>query len=232
MSYLDHARYRSFDGVVVACIDFNDPEVLELINSEIPVVTIDHTFNSRTAIVSDNAGGMRELTSYILKKGHRRIAYIHGTDSAVTKNRLTSFYKTMEDADVDVPDEYIREAAYRSVQEAYDRTKELLVLDTPPTCILYPDDLASIGGMNAIREAGFKIPEDISIAGYDGIQLSQYMAPQLTTWKQDTEKIGSKAAKELISMIESPKTTGIRQIVIGGSVQEGGTVRQLTDGET
>lgn len=232
MSYLEHARYRSFDGVVIACIDFQDPEVLELIDSEIPVVTIDHTFNNRTAIVSDNTGGMRELTTYILKKGHRRIAYIHGTASAVTRNRLTSFYKTMEDADVDVPDAYIREAAYRSVEEAYERTKELLILDQPPTCILYPDDLASIGGLNAIKEAGYRIPEDISIAGYDGIQLSQYLAPKLTTWKQDTEKIGCKAAKELISLIESPKTTGIRQVIVGGCVQEGGTVRQLTDGET
>ena len=54
LSYLEHARYRGFDGVVIACIDFNDPQVVELVNSNLPVVTIDHIFNNRIGIISDN----------------------------------------------------------------------------------------------------------------------------------------------------------------------------------
>ena len=65
MSYLEHSRYRGFDGVVLACIDFGDPEVIELVQSSIPVVTIDYLFNNRIAIMSDNVAGMKELLEYI-----------------------------------------------------------------------------------------------------------------------------------------------------------------------
>ena len=165
MSYLEHSRYRGFDGVVLACIDFGDPEVIELVRSDIPVVTIDYIFNSSIAVVSDNVNGIRELLEYIYSCGHRRIAYIHGADSAVTKSRLSSFYRTAERLGLEVPDEYIREAAYRDTRTTYTVTNELLDLPKPPTCILYPDDFAAFGGINAIRERGLRIPEDISIAG-------------------------------------------------------------------
>ncbi len=97
MSYLEHAKYRGFDGVVIACIDFNDPEVMELVKSKIPIVTIDHVFHNRITIISDNVRGMRELFTYVYEKGHRRIAYIHGADSAVTQARVTSFYRTAQE---------------------------------------------------------------------------------------------------------------------------------------
>ena len=96
MSYLEHSRYRGFDGVVLACIDFADPEVIELVQSSIPVVTIDYLFNNRIAIMSDNVTGMKELLEYIYSRGHRKIAYIHGAMSAVTSGRLSSFYRTAE----------------------------------------------------------------------------------------------------------------------------------------
>ena len=58
-SYLEHSRYRGFDGIVIACIDFNDPEVVELVNSDIPLVTIDYMFNNRSSVISNNYGGMK-----------------------------------------------------------------------------------------------------------------------------------------------------------------------------
>ena len=227
MSYLEHARYRGFDGVVIACIDFYDPEVMELVRSDIPVVTIDHLFNNRIAIISDNVKGMKDLLTYIYGQGHRKIAYIHGADSAVTQSRLASFYKTAEELGLTIPDEYIKEAAYRSTKESFDRTQELLDLKEPPTCILYPDDFASFGGINAIKERGMKIPEDISVAGYDGIRIGRHLEPQLTTLKQDTEQIGAKAAECLINLIENPKTTLIQQKIVTGEVFEGKTVGKI-----
>lgn len=227
MSYLEHAKHRGFDGVVIACIDFQDPEVIELIQSNVPVVTIDHLFNNRIAIISDNVNGMRQLFTYIYEKGHRRIAYIHGADSAVTRSRLSSFYKTAKELGVEIPDEYVRQAAYRSTKGAYERTMELLDLPEPPTCILYPDDFASFGGINAIQERGLRIPEDISVAGYDGIRVARHIEPKLTTLKQDTERIGYEAAENLISLIEEPKSTLIQVITIAGEVLEGHSVKDL-----
>ena len=224
MSYLEHCRYRAFDGVVIACVNFYDEQVVELVRSNIPLVTIDHMFNNRVGIRSDNVDGMRQLLEFVYNKGHRRIAYIHGADSAVTRERLSSFYSNAERLGIEVPDEYVCEAAYRDSTAAGERTKELLDLKVPPTCILYPDDVACFGGMNAINERGLRIPEDISVVGYDGIRVGKHIKPRLTTLKQDTAAIGVKAGEKLISLIERPKTTLIEQMVIKGEVYEGETV--------
>ncbi len=227
MSYLERCRYRGFDGVVIACVDFENPDVEELVKSDIPLVTIDHSFYGRAAVISDNVTGMKELLTYIVKQGHKKVAYIHGADSAVTRNRLSSFFKTAEELGITVPDEYIKEAAYRSTRAAGEATKELLGLPEPPTCILYPDDFSCFGGMNVIRENGLSVPEDISVAGYDGLRIGRHLEPKLTTFRQDTDAIGAEAAGKLIDLIERPKTTIIEQVVIGGEVYEGKTVRML-----
>lgn len=227
MSYLEHCRYRGFDGVMIACVEFTDPQVVELVQSSIPLVTIDHVFNNRISVMSDNVGGMQQLLEYAYGQGHRKIAYIHGSDSAVTRERLASFYNTAEKLGIEVPDDYIKEAPYRDSYSSGLCTRELLKLDNPPTCILYPDDFASLGGLNVISELGLKIPEDISVIGYDGIRISRHLSPKLTTLRQDTENIGRKAGEKLISMIEHPKSTIIEQIRIKGEVYEGGTVKRI-----
>lgn len=228
MTYLEHCRYRGFDGVVIACVDFENPEVEELIKSDIPLVTIDYSFYGRASVVSDNVSGMRELLRFVVNRGHRKVAYIHGTDSAVTRNRLSSFYKTAEELGIEVPDEYIREAAYRDTFGAGLATEELLDLKFPPTCILYPDDFSCFGGINKIKDRGLRIPEDISVVGYDGIRIGRHIEPQLTTYRQNTEAIGEQAAEKLIDLIERPKTTIVEQITIGGEVYEGKTVKKIS----
>lgn len=228
MTYLEHSRYRGYDGVVIACIDFTDPEVLELVQSNIPVVTIDYVFNGHISIISDNVSGMRDLMEYICRMGHKKIAYIHGANtgssSTVTTNRLSSFYRTAEQFGIEIPAEYVREGSYRDTDRSYRITNEMLDLPNPPTCIIYPDDFAAFGGVNALRERGLQIPGDISVAGYDGIQAARHLSPRITTLRQDTEQIGFVAARELISLIERPKSTIIQQITVPGQLVEGESV--------
>lgn len=227
MSYLEHSRYRGFDGVVIACVDFEDPEVEELVRSDIPVVTIDHLFHNRSSIISDNVKGIRDLVHYVYEMGHRRIAYIHGLDSAVTQSRLSSFYRTCEELGVSIPSKYIREAPYRNTQGTYEETLKLLELREPPTCIFYPDDFSCFGGMNAINEKGLKIPDDISVVGYDGITIARNFEPKLTTIVQNTRRLGEEAAHKLIDLIETPRTTLTEQIVVEGTVFKGNSVKRL-----
>lgn len=224
---LEHCKYRGFDGVMIACVDFEEPEVIELVNSDIPLVTIDHVFNNRIAIMSDNINGMRDLVTYAYEMGHRRIAYIYGNENSVTRDRLTSFYAVAEEFGVEIQEGYVRKAAYRSTTAAKFETEKLLEMENKPTCIIYPDDFACFGGMNAILERGMKIPEDISIIGYDGIKLGRRMSPRLTTLRQDTKEIGEAAGESLISLIERPKTTFIEQRLIQGSLYEGETVKKI-----
>jgi LacI family transcriptional regulator len=229
MTYLEHCRYRNFDGVFVACADFYESEVLEMVNSDFPVVTIDHAFNEAISVLSDNVEGMKQLTQYIIDQGHRKIAYIHGTKSSVTHNRMVSFNNVLRDNGITITEEYFVEGIYHSAEASEELALRLLKLQNRPTCIIAPDDYAVLGVMNTVRRLGLKIPEDISVAGYDGISVSQVLEPKLTTIKQDTDKIGAEAAKQLINLIESPMTTSLDNIYLKVHLVKGGSIRNLNE---
>ena len=229
MSYLEHAKYRGFDGIILACIDFYGAAVTELLHSDIPIVTIDHVFSDHTSICSDNFGGMRSLTEYICSRGHKKIAYIYGDDTSVTKNRLNGFYSVMDQSGLPSQKEFLLSSHYRNPEDAYQLTRQLLSLPNRPTCIIYPDDYACIGGINAITEAGLRIPEDMSVAGYDGQFLSRIISPKLTTYAQATTEIGRIAANRLIQLIDNPKTTVAEHDVVAGKVVEGESVGPIAD---
>jgi LacI family transcriptional regulator len=229
MSYREHCRYRNFDGVVIVCANYEDPEVIDLMNSSLPVVTIDYIHHNCTAVSSNNVQGITDLLHYIIGLGHRRIAYIHGQDhSYVTRERLTAFYRVMEESGIRTPDEYVRSARYLEPEVVEQYTRELLELKEPPTCILYPDDTALIGGMNAVNALELKIPDDISIAGYDGTRFSQLLYPRLTTIRQDTDQIGREAAERLVGIIERPKTTLVERVAVEGILLKGQSVGRIT----
>ena len=204
MTYLEHCHYRGVDGAVIACVDFNDPQVVELVNSDVPVVV-----------------------RYAYANGHRRIAFIHGERTAVTENRLAGFYKSCAELGLQVPEEYVRSGVYHDPDRCAEETRALLALPQRPTCILFPDDFSAMGGCIALQEAGLSIPEDISVMGYDGIYLSRVMKPQLVTWQQNTKMLGRMAADKLVQMIEHPRVTLAEQIPVTGKLLEGGSVRSI-----
>ncbi len=229
LSFYEHARYRGCDGVVIANADFTDPKVKELVNSSIPTVTIDYVYEGCTAVLSDNVDGMSKITEYLLLKGHKRIAMIHGEITLVTKKRIATFRRICKQNGVEIIDGFIKEACYHNPKVSALATIELLDLKIAPTCIVYPDDFSYIGGMNVIEQRGLKVPDDISVVGYDGILLSQVLRPKLTTYKQNSEDIGSIAVNKLISSIEEPALSTPEIITVIGSLIEGQTVKEIYD---
>ena len=129
--------------------------------------------------------------------------------------------------DISVYPERMVVGDYHNPDRTYELTKQLLQQDNRPTCIFMPDDYSAIGGLNAIKDLGLKVPDDISVIGYDGIAYSQLLSPKLTTYLQDTARIGATAAKKLISLIENPKTTFTEVVTINGRILEGGSVKKL-----
>ena len=224
-SYLQHCRYRGVDGVAIACVDFTDPRVRELAESDLPLVTVDHMFNNRLAVVSDNVQGVEALVRYAYEKGHRKIAFLHGEKTSVTQNRLVGFYRACEELGLEIPEAFVRESAFHNPDRCAQDTLDLMNLPERPTCILFPDDYSYVGGMNALRQMGIRVPEDVSVMGYDGIHLARVIS--LTTYWQDTREIGRIAADRLISLIEHPKTTLADRIMVSGRLLEGNTVKRL-----
>lgn len=226
MSFLQHCRYRNCDGVVIASVDFQNPEDLELVKSEVPVVTIDYSFDNSSSVVSDNEEGCYYLASYMAEQGHRKIAFIHGEGTLVTQRRLRGFYKAMKDHGIEVPPEYVKEARYHNADAVRRATAELLDLEEPPTAILYPDDFSFIGGQTEIIERGLGIPDDISVCGYDGINLSKILNPKLTTWYQDADRIGRESVRKLVESIEGEGTGAAEQIMVSGKFLAGNSVKK------
>lgn len=230
MSTYDHCKYRNVDGIMLTSGDFTTPDVYEVINGDIPVVTIDHIFDSTTAIMSSNEIGVEKLVDFVTGKGHTKIAYIKGSKAAVTERRLAGFYKACKSRGIKINPSWMLSADYHNPALAYVVTKDLMSRDEIPTCIFMPDDYSAIGGYNALRDMGFSVPGDVSIVGFDGISYSQLMHPKLTTYLQDTETIGKTAAKKLISLIEHPRMAFSEIITIDGTLLEGESVADLNKG--
>ena len=227
MSFLEHCRYRNVDGVCLACVDFFSSEVAELVNSDLPCVTIDHTFEDRPSIISDNLNGVRMLVERAVALGHRRIAYIHGQrNSAVTETRIQGFCRTMAQHGLSLPEGYVVPGRYDDFENI--RASLLALLNRPdrPTCILLPDDASYFGALDTIRERGLRVPEDISVAGYDGIRSVRVVRPRLTTIQQNSDAMGRQAALKLIDRIDHPGTTSSDSTLIPVTLIEGESLGQ------
>ncbi len=227
MTYLEHCRYRGMDGVLVAYVQYQDPEVVELLRSDIPMVLLDHIFKGKTSVCFDYNQGMKDLVTYIYNMGHRKIAYIHGEQCTITQMRVASYYKTMSELGLSVPGEYVKAGEYLNYRRAAELTKELLELPDPPTCIIYPNDFSALGGIGSIYERKLSIPQDISVAGYDGIPLAKAFSPELTTLEQDSARMGEMLANKLIDQIECDGSIPAEQLMVQGKVLPGKSVRKL-----
>lgn len=227
LTYAEHARYRNYDGVLILLTDYLKSSVQELAFSGIPTVSVDFEYNGCGAVLSDNVQGMRDLVNYVHSMGHRKIAFIHGEDVAVTRARIASFYRTCGELELEIPKDYVIEGIYHSPAFSANATRQLMELPEPPTCILYPDDISFIGGLNELNRLGLSVPKDVSITGYDGIWLSQAFRVKSTTLQQDADGLGIRAAEELVRAVNEGKSYIPDRIVIPGKLLPGDTVRKI-----
>lgn len=227
MTYLEHCQYRKVDGVLIANVDFSDPGIIELVTSGLPVITIDYAFDSTSCVMSDNMEGAYALTSYLIGRGHRKIAFIHGERTSVTNKRLVGFNRALKDHGIVPDDRYIVQGRFHDPQKSREATRYLMELPDPPTVIMYPDDFSYIGGMTELEKMGLSVPKDVSTAGYDGIPISQFIRPRLTTYHQDAAQIGRVSAAKLVETIENKKTCIPEEISVSGHILEGTSVAEI-----
>lgn len=228
MSYLEHCRYRNVDGVAIVCADFYDSDITAIMNSGIPLVTIDFVSEKTYSVSSDNIMGMKRLVEYVYSKGHKNIAYIYGDSSQVTTDRLNSFKYTLESLNIKSNVDYVRQSKYHDPFLASKITTEMFNLYNPPTCIIAPDDFSAIGVFNAAKQLGLSVPDDVSIVGYDGIYLSQILEKPLVTIKQNVELIGKRSAQLLIKLINKQNILDKeRHLIVGGELLTGQTVKAI-----
>ena len=225
LSYMEQCKYMRFDGIFILCADYQLDEVREILDSDMPVVVVDNTLPKHVNIASNQYGDMRRLIQFVYDRGHRKIAYIHGQNSEVTRGRLEAYMSFMKEHKLSVRREYVYTCPYRDTERSVSLTKTLLSVPDKPSCILYPDDLAAVAGMNAIQEMGLRVPEDISVVGYDGLSLTSFVRPRIATIHQDTVSMGIQAGNKLINRIEFPEEKlRAETVVVDGMVEPGESV--------
>jgi LacI family transcriptional regulator len=201
-TYLDALREQNFPYVLIDQADATD-------NSSVVEAT--------------NWQGAYEATHYLSQLGHTRIAFITGSlaiRSAI--DRLRGYKAALVDCNIPVREELVIEGDYQQ-QTGYEITKSLLQsVDPPPTAIFASNDLSAFGAMDAARECGLRIPDNISIIGFDDIPQASFVYPKLTTVRQPLEQMGQVAVKMLLEQIEdqsrSPQRVALAtQLVIRDS---------------
>ncbi|MFP4479057.1 MAG: LacI family DNA-binding transcriptional regulator [Candidatus Izemoplasmatales bacterium] len=207
LSYLEHVYYRYFDGVIIANTNIKDENVKELIENVDYIACIDQHNDQAICVNSQNREGMKITLNHLYNKGHREIIYIHGQlDNFVTQERVDSFKETAKNLGIGNKCRYI-EGKYTSPQIAYDITRKIID-EGLPDAIVYSDDYCASGGLKCLIEHQIKVPEDVAIMGYDGVEIAHLLTPSLTTIFQDTDKIGEVVTEEIIKSIEDNRSNG------------------------
>lgn len=149
----------------------------------------------------DNAAGLADVVRYLHGLGHREIAYIAGPASAgASKYRMKGFRQTMEELSLPIRPEWITESDW-SNQGGYEAMLRLLK-NEGFTAVVASNDETAVGALRAIRECGLSVPSQLSLAGFDDINISEWVYPPLTTVKQPFQEIGAQAAQGLFRLIE------------------------------
>jgi len=186
-----------------------------LIQAGIPYVTLSDACTGDVNCISpDNDQGGYLATQYLLELGHRRIAYVGDEFPNVygfptSELRYEGYRSALKDYDAPYRSEYICLGAHGE-ETAHRLTKLLLALPEPPTAIFAMSDIQAVGSILAIREAGLRIPEDISVIGFDDVQLSRYIG--LTTIRQHLEQSGYLGIQLLLDMLTTTDNIVPRQL--------------------
>lgn len=201
--YLENCRIRGVDGVVVFLSDYDDPYFQELLESDIPTVILDYVSPLAHTISSDNETGARLAVEYLAALGHRRIAHISGDEhTAPGRSRISGYRMAMKQQGLEVNADYTVIGAMYTLESGYGAMLKLLQLEERPTAVFVSGDLMALGAVRAAKDQGLRVPEDVSVMGYDDVELAGYVTPALTTVRQDTELLGSRAAELLLAAIE------------------------------
>jgi len=194
---------RGVEGFIT--IDLNLPHSLPL-----PTVAIagHRRYGGVTNIVLDHRRAAELAISHLLELGHERIAFMRGNPaSSDSETRWQNICAVADDLDVKVrPELKLQiETEESSPELGYGITKRLLASGEKFTALFAYNDLAAIGAIRAIREAGLEVPTDVSVVGFDDIEAANYHSPTLTTVRQPLKEMGEIAAKTLMQAIESKR---------------------------
>lgn len=196
-------RDRQVDGLLLATARRTDPAIEQLIAERVPFVLVNRHTDPilPNAVVLDDFNGGKTAVNHLIELGHRRIAHIAGpSDVSTGYLRSAGYLDALTSHGIAADPALCVPGSYRE-SGGFDAMNALLALSEPPTAVFAVNDLAAIGAMHAIFGAGLRVPDDISVIGYNDLFPSALLAPQLTTMQVPHHQMGVRAAELLLAII-------------------------------
>ncbi len=215
-SILSHA----VDGVILSSASDDVSHIAVLRRAGIPVVIVNRDFDvDAHRVTNDNEDGSYAMVKYLIDHGHRRIGCLLGSGELQRyRQRYMGCKRAFEDCGLEGFERYVV-AGLESAEDAYEATRRLLAMAEAPTAIFSYIDIVAMGVYSAIYDSGLRIPDDVSVVGFDNIGLSQHMFPPLTTYEHPADGIARAAIDSLIDQIKSPhRPPPLLTVVKGGIV--------------
>ncbi|AGB41744.1 transcriptional regulator [Halobacteroides halobius DSM 5150] len=195
---------RRADGMIYLGGTFNQQKSDLLHNCNFPIVLISREEEEidLPTVNINNYQAAYDMTQYLIDSDYKEIAFISGsfTDETAGLKRLNAFKQSMQDNGLEYKSNWIVEGDY-TLDSGYQATKEILITSRLPRAVFAANDEMAIGAMQAIKETGLQIPEDIVVVGFDNIRLSQYVTPKLTTISQPIYHLGAVGMSMLNKLI-------------------------------
>jgi LacI family transcriptional regulator len=207
---------KGVDGFIVMPVGQKFQHLQFLLDNAVPLVLVDRCSEElqTSTVVVDNVAGAYEAVDYLAKQGHRRIAIIQGLpDTFTSRGRLQGYLKALRDNGIPADESLIVGNDFRR-QNGYIEMKLLLQGVSRPSAVFTTSDLISLGALEAIREEGLTIPEEISIVTFDDIEPSSLFRCPITAVAQPKRTIGEMAVKLLTDRIKNPGRHEMKNVVL------------------
>jgi LacI family repressor for deo operon, udp, cdd, tsx, nupC, and nupG len=204
-----HALFKEgkVDGLILFAPPTEDRAIVRLAADRLPFVVVHGRSRkwSYPYVDTDNGKGTALVLGHLLDLGHRRIAFVTGSMAEVnSQDRLHGYRTELRSRGIRVDEGLVRQGDW-TLESGYAALKSLLREKRPPTAIAFSNDQMAIGALKAAQDLGVRIPDDISITGYDDIQYASFTAPALTTVRQNIGAVGDRVAELMLERVEGKR---------------------------
>ncbi|MEK7442838.1 MAG: LacI family DNA-binding transcriptional regulator [Chloroflexota bacterium] len=222
--YINVMRSEEVAGVILASASEAAPQVDDLITYNIPVVAVDRQIADKQidSVLAANIEGAREAVAYLIKLGHRHIGFV-GLPLTHTpgKERYEGYSLALREHNLKLSTDLVCIADAKQ-QGGYEHTRDLLANQPHITALFVANNLMTLGALNAIRERGLKIPDEISVIGFDDMPWASLLQPPLTAVAQPTYELGQRAAELLLGRLKERNKPAVlehlpTQLIVRGS---------------
>jgi len=202
MEYINLLHQKQVDGMILLTARIDKEKLLSLADQFPVVLACEYVDVVKIPTVSiNNVSSARRITEHLITLGHQNIAHITGCiEGIVSRDRVEGYMQALSLHNINFNEAYVVEGD-ATIQSGYNQMKNLLNFENRPTALFAHNDEMAIGAISAVKEEGLKVPDDIAVVGFDDLEISRIVEPQLTTINQPRFEIGKKAMELLLMRI-------------------------------